>query len=236
MASLIRNWQLAKAFFITGTDTDSGKTLVATGLLAAAKARGLSTAGIKPVSAGGENTPEGLRHEDALALQAQTTLSISYEQINPVALAAEVAPHIAAAEEGRRLSANRLVGFCRGVLMQRPDFAVIEGAGGWRVPLNDRETLADVARELKLPVILVVGMKLGCLNHALLTAEAIQRDGLALAGWVANANVPEMSRYQENVETLKRRLPCPLLGEVPYLAEANAENLIDYLNIELLLN
>ena len=226
---------MAKTFFVTGTDTGCGKTLIASGLLAVAKARGLSTAGIKPVAAGCEQTEQGLRNEDALALQSQTTLPLSYEQINPVALEPAIAPHIAAADANRRLRADRLVGFCRGVLMQRPDFAVIEGAGGWRVPLNERETLADVAKQLQTPVILVVGMRLGCINHAILTAEAVQRDGLALAGWVANPAGEEMNRYQENLETLRRYLPAPLIGEVPFLNKPQAEQLVEYLNIDTIL-
>ncbi len=226
---------MAKAFFITGTDTDSGKTLVSCGMLAAARQSGMSTAGIKPVAAGAEETADGPRNQDALLLQAQTTLPISYEQINPILLQSAIAPHIAAGEEGRRLSAERITGFCRGVLMQRPDFALLEGAGGWRVPLNERETLADVAVALQLPVILVVGMKLGCLNHALLTAEAIERDGLKLAGWVANSPQPEMPCYAENLATLQQRLRCPLLGEVPYQAGISPEQVGACLNLQTLL-
>ena len=143
---------MGNAFFVTGTDTDCGKTLVAASLLAAARRQGFSTAGIKPVAAGCEQTPQGLRNSDAELLRAHTSLELSYEQVNPIALEPAIAPHIAAEAAGRRLSADRLVGFRRGVLMQRPDVAVIEGAGGWRVPLNDRETLADIARQLHFVV------------------------------------------------------------------------------------
>ena len=164
-----------------------------------------------------------------------TSLELSYEQINPVALEPAIAPHIAAEAAGRRLSADRLVGFCRGVLMQRPDVAVIEGAGGWRVPLNDRETLADIARQLQLPVILVVGMKLGCINHALLTAEAIMRDGLKLAGWVANTLGEKMLGYEQNLAALQRRLPAPMIGEVPFLTEPTLECGAEYLDMAAIL-
>ncbi len=225
----------SSAYFVTGTGTGVGKTLVTSGLLAAARLSGLSTAGLKPVAAGCELTEDGLRNDDALALQAQTTLPISYEQINPVALEPAIAPHIAAAEAGRRLSADRLAGFCRGVMMQRPDLTLIEGAGGWRVPLNDRETFAELAKIMQLPVILVVGMDLGCINLALLTAEAIQRDGLTLAGWVANQVVPTMDRYQENLETLQRRIRCPMIGEVPYQSGVEVEQIIEYLSLDALL-
>jgi len=221
------------AFFITGTDTDAGKTLVATGLLAAARARGLSTAGLKPVAAGCAATQQGLRNSDALLLQAQTSIDLVYEQINPIALAAPIAPHIAAQREKRALSADRLAGFCRGSLRQA-DFTLVEGAGGWRVPLNPSETLADLARVLQLPVILVVGMRLGCINHALLTAEAIRSDGLPLAGWVANVLDPDMVALDENIQTLNGRLPAPCLGIVPYMEVPSAEQAALSLQLELL--
>jgi len=226
---------MSSAYFVTGTGTGVGKTLVTAGLLAAARQRGMSTAGLKPVAAGCELTDEGLRNEDALALQAQTTLPISYEQINPVALEPAIAPHIAAAEAGRRLSADRLAGVCRGVMMQRPDLTLIEGAGGWRVPLNDRETIAELAKIMQLPVILVVGLDLGCINSALLTAEAIQRDGLVLAGWVANQAVTTMDRYQENLDTLQRWVPCPMIGSVPYQSGLEAEQVVEHLRLDALL-
>lgn len=226
---------MSNAYFITGTGTDVGKTLVASGLLAAAQKQGLSTVGMKPVSAGCEVTSEGLRNDDALQLLAQSSLNVSYEQVNPVALEPGIAPHIAASEAGRRLSADRLAGFYRGLVMQRPDFTVVEGAGGWRVPLNERETFADLAKCLQLPVVLVVGMELGCINHALLTAEAIQRDGLKLAGWVANQLSTEMDRYQENLESLQSRIPCPMIGEIPFLSKAKAEEVVEFIKLDSLL-
>lgn len=222
-------------FFITGTDTDVGKTFVSVALLGAAKARGLSTVAVKPVAAGCEKTAEGLRNEDALLLQQAMSLSLPYEQINPVALAPAIAPHIAAEQAGKRLQVSRLAGFCRGVLMHKADFAVIEGAGGWRVPLNHRETLADLAIELQLPVILVVGMKLGCISHSLLTAEAIARDGLKLAGWVANNPGESMACYEENLKSLKALLPAPCIGEVPFLPQASTEAAAAYLDMEALI-
>lgn len=223
-----------KAFFITGTDTDAGKTLVATGLLAAARQRGLSTLGLKPVAAGCVRSEQGLRNSDALALQAQTSIALAYEQINPIALEAAIAPHIAAQQEKRTLSADRLAGFCRSSLNQ-VDFTLVEGAGGWRVPLNPRETLADLAQILRLPVVLVVGVRLGCINHTLLTAEAIRHDGLPLAGWVANVLDGDMPALQENIASLAQRLPAPCLGVVPRLAEPGAEAAAAYLDLNPLL-
>lgn len=219
-----------RAFFIAGTDTGVGKTRVAVGLLWAARERGLTTAALKPVAAGCEETPEGLRNDDALLLQAVITQPLTYEQINPVALAPAIAPHIAAQEARRSLSVDRLGGFCRGVLGSA-DLTLVEGAGGWRVPLNPVETLADLPRLLKLPVILVVGMRLGCLNHALLTAEAIARDGLPLAGWVANVVDADMPRLEANIDTLAQRLPAPLLGVVPHLADATPAAVAEYLDL-----
>ncbi len=217
--------------FITGTDTDVGKTVVACGFLAAANQQGLRTAAIKPVAAGCEVTEQGMTNSDALQLQAAASHKLSYQQINPVALEPAIAPHIAAAEAGLRMWASRLVGYCRGVSLMPVDMVVVEGAGGWRVPINSRETLADVARELECAVIVVVGMRLGCLNHALLTMEAIRRDGLQIAGWVANILDPEMPRLQENIDTLKQCINEPCLGTVPRLDDLSAERVADFLTV-----
>lgn len=208
-----------KTFFIAGTDTDVGKTLVAAGLLVAAKNQGLTTAALKPLAAGSQKTEAGLRNSDALLLQSVITQPLVYEQINPIAMEAAIAPHIAAQQEKRVLSADRIAGFCRGSLNQA-DFTLVEGAGGWRVPLNPQETLADVAKILRLPVILVVGMRLGCISHALLTAEAIRNDGLQLAGWVANCIDADMPVLHENIHSLAMRIPAPCLGVVPWLGDA----------------
>jgi dethiobiotin synthetase len=217
--------------FITGTDTDVGKTVVACGFLAAANQQGLRTAAIKPVAAGCEVTEQGMTNSDALQLQAAASHKLAYQQINPIALEPAIAPHIAAAEAGVRMSASRLVGYCRGVSLMPVDMVVIEGAGGWRVPINSRETLADVARELECAVIVVVGMRLGCLNHALLTMEAIRGDGLRIAGWVANILDPEMPRLQENIDTLKQCINEPCLGTVPRLDDLSPEQVATFLTV-----
>jgi dethiobiotin synthetase len=217
--------------FITGTDTDVGKTVVACGFLAAANQQGLRTAAIKPVAAGCEVTEQGITNSDALQLQAAASHKLSYQQINPVALEPAIAPHIAAAEAGLRMSASRLVGYCRGVSLLPVDMVIIEGAGGWRVPINSRETLADVAQELECAVIVVVGMRLGCLNHALLTMEAIRRDGLQIAGWVANILDTEMPRLQENIDTLKQSIDEPCLGIVPRLDDLSPEQVASFLTV-----
>ncbi|MFD2229253.1 dethiobiotin synthase [Alkalimarinus sediminis] len=227
---------MAKTYFVTGTDTDVGKTVVSAALLEAAKTKGLQTIAIKPVAAGCESTVDGLRNSDALLLQKHMTVDLAYEQVNPVALEAPAAPHIVAATQGKSLSLSRLVGYCRGALMTKHDFSLIEGAGGWRVPLNGRETLADLPRELNNAVILVVSIKLGCINHALLTAEAIQRDGLELAGWIANSVQPEAIDFEEeNISTLASLLPAPCLGVLPFSSPLSIEALSERLSIEPLI-
>ena len=222
-----------KAFFIAGTDTDVGKTLVAAGLLVAAKNMGLTTAALKPVAAGCERTAEGLRNADALLLQSVITEPLMYEQINPIALTAAMAPHIAAQQEKRSLSADRLAGFCRGSLNQA-QLTLIEGAGGWRVPLNPSETMADLVKILRLPVILVVGVRLGCINHALLTVEAIRNDGVPLVGWIANCIDADMPVLEENIHSLAARIPAPCLGVIPWLPDAQPESVTAHLDTALL--
>ena len=221
-----------KTWFVTGTDTGVGKTAISCALLEVAAAAGLRTAAVKPVAAGCD--ADG-RNDDALCLMRSMTEELDYSQVNPVALEAAIAPHIAAELEGRRLQADRLAGLCRAVMLGGADFVLVEGAGGWRVPLNSRETLADLAVQLQVGVILVVGMQLGCINHALLTAEAIRRDGLVLAGWVANQPAERMNRHGENLDTLRGLLPAPLLGEVPFLEPWAASRAAQYLEIRPLL-
>ena len=222
---------MSKTWFVTGTDTEVGKTAISCALLAAAGQRGLRTAAVKPVAAGCDASGH---NEDALQLLAAMSEPLDYQQVNPVALDAAVAPHIAAAQEGRNLQASRLAGLCRGVMSGAADFVLIEGAGGWRVPINPGETLADLAVALHVEVILVVGMRLGCINHALLSAEAIRRDGLKLAGWVANQPGERMTCHEENMDTLRRLLPAPLLGSVPRILPFDPVEAAKHIDIELL--
>ncbi len=225
---------MSPAYFITGTDTDVGKTTIAAGLLYAARQAGLSTAAGKPVASGCERGPKGLRNADALALQAQSSLPLSYEEINPIAFEPAIAPHLAAREAGVALTVQSLLLPMRRLLAKGADFTLVEGAGGWRVPLADQDNLSDLAMALDLPVILVVGVRLGCINHALLTAQAIAQDGLQLAGWVANIVDPGTSRLEENLATLAERLPAPCLGKVPRLRPASAEAVAEHLQLDLL--
>ena len=197
-------------YFVTGTDTGVGKTFITSALLRAARARGLACVGYKPIAAGATLRDGALRNEDALELIAAAQSEHDYADINPVVLRPAIAPHIALAQIGRHVSARELAAAC-----PEAAFTLVEGAGGWFVPLNERETLADVCAALGAKVILVVAMKLGCLNHALLTAAAIKRAGLDLAGWVANCIGDPMPCLKENIDTLRQRLPGPCLGTVP---------------------
>jgi dethiobiotin synthetase len=210
---------MTRTWFVTGTDTGVGKTVVTAGLLRAADAAGRRAVGLKPVAAGASPDADGTpANEDALLLQATASVALPYAAVNPVLLAEPVAPHLAAARVGRRLAVDELVAAVRAPLAAaRADVAFVEGAGGWLCPVNETETLADLAVALDAGVVLVVGLRLGCLNHALLTAAAIRAAGLPLAGWVANRIDPAMLLADENIATLAARLPAPCLGTVPFL-------------------
>jgi dethiobiotin synthetase len=231
---------MTKAFFIAGTDTNVGKTFVSCALLAAAARQGLSTIGLKPMAAGCEYVDIGegkrqLQNEDAQQLIEHSSISLPYLQVNPVALKAAASPHIAASLENKTITAARMDGICRGALMKRPDFAIVEGAGGWRVPISPRETMADLAKLLALEVILVVDLRLGCLNHAMLTAESIRRDGLKLAAWVGNRSSEDVMDYeQENIATLASALNAPMLGCLPYIAGQSPKDVCNLLVLDCL--
>ena len=208
-----------RGVFITGTDTDVGKTVVATALVRSLVAAGCRVGVMKPIAAGADPTPEGPRNADALALMAAANVPAPYEQVNPCCLDLPVSPHIAAAKAGIRIDIEPIVRIFER-LAEGCDLVVTEGAGGWLVPLNDTETVADLAAALGLPVILVVGLRLGCLNHAQLTAHAIEARGLPLAGWIGNYLSPRFEHADENVATLEARIAAPLLDIVPFQAPA----------------
>ncbi len=209
-----------RRFFVTGTDTGVGKTLVTAALLLNARSFGLSAVGLKPVSAGCTLVNGQFVNDDALLLQRHASVLLDYAEVNPAALEPAIAPHIAAGRVGSELRAAGLAAAVTRVADKGHDVLLVEGAGGWLTPLNDSETMADVAGRLGYPVILVVNLRLGCLNHALLTVHAIQSAGLSLAGWVANSSGPAMEAFDENLQTLERRLNCLRLGTVPYLGRS----------------
>ncbi|MFB9866680.1 dethiobiotin synthase [Vreelandella sulfidaeris] len=234
-------------YFVTGTNTDAGKTLVTSALLYAARQQQLSTLGLKPVASGSEYTgqglgkeglgKEGLRNSDALALQQQSVPPVDYATVNPFAFAPAIAPHLAAMEAGQALEVSDLSRLLRETLAQTPrDLTLIEGAGGWRVPLSEQADFADLAMALELPVILVVGLTLGCLNHARLTAEAIRADGLVLAGWAGSVVDPAFAanadRFKANIAHLNAKLATPCLGIIPHLDAPSAATAALYLSLE----
>ena len=221
---------MSNAFFITGTDTNIGKTHVATLLLEIAHARGFSTLGLKPVSAGCIEHDGQLVNQDARELMGCSSIQPSYAEVNPVALREAMAPHIAAEREDLLLNTGELAAHCRQMIKQA-EFVVIEGAGGWQVPINPEETMADLAVGIGCPVVLVVGIRLGCINHALLSAEAIQNKGLRLAGWVANLIDKDMAVATENIAALEQRLHAPRIGTLPWGHDTD-----EYIDLDLLLS
>lgn len=202
-------------WFVTGTDTGIGKTFVACALLHALRARGHVAVGMKPVAAGSEMLDGRETNEDVAALRRASSVALEPALINPYLLREPVSPHLAAAHEGVAIELEPIVAAYRRICA-RADAVVVEGCGGFIVPLGPRLDTADLACALGLPLILVVGMRLGCLNHALLTQEAIARRGLTLAGWVANRVDPAMLRFDDNLATLRARIAAPLLGVVPH--------------------
>ncbi len=205
----------ARGWFIAGTDTGVGKTRTACLLLEALARAGQGAVGMKPVASGCRVTEAGLRSEDAELLLAASGVSADYADINPYAFAASCAPHIAARESGDEISLDKILESLQRLQHKAP-WIVVEGIGGWMVPLGERLTMADVARAMDLPVILVVGLRLGCLNHALLTAETIRRADIPLAGWVANQIDPAMTHVPENIAALEQRINAPLLAQFPF--------------------
>jgi dethiobiotin synthetase len=205
------------SLFITGTDTGVGKTFVACALLRALARHHAKVVGMKPVAAGALRHGDGWANEDTLALRAASTVGVPGELDNPVLLPEPLSPHIAAERAGRPITLGPIVEAHR-ALTRLADVVVVEGAGGFLVPLSDTLTGADLAQALGLPVVLVVGLRLGCLSHALLSTEAIAARGLVLAGWVANRIDPQMAAVDENIDTLRRRLAAPLLADVAHRA------------------
>ncbi len=219
--------------FVTGTDTDCGKTEVSLGLMAAWQARGQRVLGMKPVATGCDPSPDGLRNRDALRLQAQGSGLAAYGLVNPYAFEPPTAPHIAAGQAGVEIELPAILGAFR-ALAAESDRLVVEGVGGWRVPLSAQLSLSDLPPALGLPVVLVVGLKLGCINHALLAVEGIHTHGSFLAGWVANAIDPRMQARDENLTTLAALIGAPCIGVVPWLPRPDPSDLADFLHPELL--
>jgi len=218
------------SFFITGTDTGVGKTLVSCALLHALAAQDKRVVGFKPVAAGCDDDDH---NDDAKQLRAASNVLASYGQVNPYCFAHPLAPHLAARNSGVRIEFSRILTSYH-ELASQSDEVIVEGAGGFLVPLNEKLNSADLVRELGLPVILVVGMRLGCLNHALLTMRVIADYELECAGWVANVLDAEMPALQQNVDALRERIAAPLLGVIPYQIRPDAKAAAGYLDLDLL--
>jgi dethiobiotin synthetase len=217
-----------RGYFITGTDTDVGKTVVTLGLMQALQARGCRVAAMKPVASGCQSTPAGLRNDDALRLQQQASMELDYALVNPYAFAPAIAPHIAAGQAGTDIRVDEIINKYKEMEIDS-DCVLVEGAGGWQVPLNNDETLADLAHALGLEVILVVAIRLGCLNHALLTAESIASRGCVLAGWVANQMLPDATTASANIHALEQRIGCPRLATIPWQEDISAKFVANHL-------
>jgi dethiobiotin synthetase len=206
-----------RGLFVTGTDTGIGKTFASTLLLRALRARGLRACGMKPVASGARLTSEGPRNEDAEALIAASDPPPAYADCNPFAFLDPIAPHVAARRSGVEVTLEPIRA-AYDVLARNSDRVVVEGVGGWMAPLSDTLMQADLVRALELPVILVVGLRLGCLNHALLSTRAIEADGCLLAGWIANRIDPTMAAADDSLSTLRTRIAAPLLGVLAHAA------------------
>lgn len=220
--------------FITGTDTGCGKTTVAVALIEALRRRGLSVAGFKPVAAGAEQRDGLLKNDDAVALQRASTPGLTYPEVNPFCFAEPVSPHIAAAADERAISLDEILDGLL-TLRARHDLVIVEGAGGWRVPLGPCLDIEALAVRLNLPVLLVVGLRLGCLNHAQLSEQAIQASGAPLLGWIASGVDPQMARRRENLDTLHERLGSPCFGALPFAGRVDKHLTADTLDLDALL-
>ncbi|WP_462330963.1 dethiobiotin synthase [Thiohalocapsa halophila] len=221
--------------FVTGTDTGVGKTEIAAGLLAGFKARGISAVGMKPVASGCSPGDDGLQSDDAIKLMAAGSVDAPYDEVNPIALADPIAPHIAAGQAGVDVRLGH-IRQAYAALAQRAERVVVEGVGGWRVPLGPALAVSDLPDALGIPVVLVVGLRLGCLNHSLLTAESIRARGVRLLGWIANEADPDMRAKDENIATLAALIDAPTLGVVPRLDLPKPEIVAEYLRLEPLLS
>ncbi|WP_165462290.1 dethiobiotin synthase [Atlantibacter sp.] len=213
-------------FFVTGTDTSVGKTVVSRALLQALAAEGKSVVGFKPVAKSSQETPEGLRNKDALVLQSVSTLTLPYSMINPIALSEDESSVAHSSPINYSLLTDTLA-----QLSAQADHVVIEGTGGWRSLMNDLRPLSEWVVQEQLPVVMVVGIQEGCINHALLTAQAITSDGLPLVGWIANRINPGLAHYAEIIDVLRKKIPAPLLGELPYLPRAEQRDLAHYIQL-----
>ncbi len=216
-----------KNYFITGTDTGVGKTWATVALMRYFKKQGLSVIGMKPVAAGCDWLDGQLKNDDALLLQDNASIQMQYHEINPYAFELPVSPHLADQKNSMQLE---VILQAYNHLKNKADVILVEGAGGWLAPLSNQFTIADLSIALEIPVILVVAIKLGCINHTLLTYNAIKTSGIKCAGWIAMCIDPEMAMQEENINTLKNKIPAPLLGVLPYIENMDFDELALHIN------
>lgn len=223
------------AFFIAGTDTDVGKTVASKAILHALAQKDIKTIGYKPVAAGSEKTEQGMRNSDALHLQKAATIDVDYDDVNPYALELPASPHIAANRDKVEIDytvlSEKLAQHKR-----NSDTVLVEGAGGWRVPVSKNDCLSSWVQQENLPVVLVVGIKLGCLSHAMLTLDAIKADGVEVIGWVANRVNPGTEHYADIIEMLEHKIDAPKLGEIPYIPKVKRNDLGKYIDVSPITN
>jgi len=219
---------MSQGYFITGTDTDAGKTWATLALMQYFKQQGKTVVGMKPVAAGCGMQDGQLKNADALMLQAHSSVDVAYELVNPYAYELPVSPHIAGSINPVELDK---VLTCYDGLSRQADVILVEGAGGWLAPINQHQDISDLAKALALPVIMVVAIRLGCINHAKLTYQAIQQSGLACAGWIANCTDQDMLARDENIQSITAAVGMPLLGVLPYTEVADFDVLAAYLRL-----
>ncbi|MDR1057168.1 MAG: dethiobiotin synthase [Coxiellaceae bacterium] len=225
-----------KGFFVTGSDTNVGKTIITASLSLALTNRGKRVCAIKPVASGCNRIGKQLFNDDALLLQQyNANYNLAYADINPFAFREAIAPHLVAKKSDIKLTVTSIIKKTQRALVCNADFIIVEGAGGWFTPLNSRETMADLAKAYGYPVILVVGIRLGCINHAFLTYQCIQTSGVQIAGWIANVIDRKMLYLRENILSIQRGIEAPLLGIVPYVKEVNPNKVYQFLQLTKIL-
>ncbi len=220
-----------KGVFITGTDTEVGKTRITLGLMSAIQSSGLTVCGMKPLASGASKINNVLLNEDALAIQQQASIHIDYQYINPYVYQQPIAPHLAAEKAGECIEIAKILDAYKKI-EKMTDCIIVEGVGGWRVPINKNKTLSDLVRALNLPVIIVVGIRLGCINHALLSAEAIKADGLTLSGWIANRIDKDYTESDETIRSIAERIVAPKIADIPFIEQQNNCDVAKLFNVE----
>jgi dethiobiotin synthetase len=224
---------MTQGYFITGTDTNIGKSTVTASLLYGATKRGLQVAGMKPVATGCMESNDGLRNEDAELMMQYSNVDLAYELVNPYAFEPPVSPHLAAKRQNEEIQISTIMDAYHKICEQS-DWIIVEGVGGWMVPINETEFVEDIAKAMQLPLLFVIGTRLGCINHSLLAMERIQASGLTVAGWIANIMDRNINFLPEVIDTLRLRIDAPLVGIIPPYRILNLERISEHLSMDRL--